>query len=297
MNFLKPLNGNSDKIFFVNCAKFKDNFLNHCKWRQEVQSISTGFQFQDSKLEGAGSHEIKYLCDLRRLFDVQSGASHVIRNQAGKSIKSSLIHTWTLSNRNSSVFPNYGHLIRISSELAGLGGDFKFIKSDLTLQNNWTRNIFTLTKTLKIGFSVPLSRTNQQIPIFDRFQMGGPTSLRGFHVNSLGPRQFNDSLGGTCLLETGLQLSFPFIKSASNFARAHLFLNSGILSDAKEITSCINSNGSLKEINANVSLGAGLMFKMAESARLELNFAVPILCQKGVESSRGIQIGIGMEFL
>lgn len=288
MNFSKPLNGDPDRNFFINSANFKENFLNHCKWRQEIQSVSTGLQFQ----KHLGRHEFKYLMELRRLFDVQSGSSHVIRDQAGKTMKSSLIHSWTLSNRDSLVFPTVGHFIRISNEFAGIGGDAKFFKSELTLQNNWTKNIFTLTKTLKLGFASPF--VNSQIPFFDRFQMGGPMSIRGFPVNSLGPRQFNDSIGGTSFIEAGLQLSFPVIKSVSNFARAHLFLNAGLLTDKL----CLPSKSiSKQDLNPNVSVGGGFMFKMAESARLELNFSVPILCQMGVEGKRGLQVGIGMEFL
>ena len=261
-----------------------------------MQSFSTGFQFRDSNSNNnpsSSKHEFKYLAEFRKLFNVQSGASHVIRDQAGESIKSSLVHTWNLSTRDSSVFPTCGHLIRLVNEISGLGGDSRFIKSELTLQNNWTTSgIFTLTKTLKFGYAVPFNRTSA-VPLFDRFQMGGPTSLRGFPVNSLGPRQFSDSLGGTGLIESGLQLSFPLVKSVANFARAHFFVNAGLLTD-NETRSSSSSHGGL---NPNVSVGGGLMFKMAESTRLELNFSVPILKQFDVECDRGIQIGIGMEFL
>lgn len=283
-------------MFFINAAKFKENFLNRCKWRQEVQSFSSGLQINSTS--GGGKHELKYLAEFRRLFDVQSGASHVIRDQAGKSLKSSLLHTWNMSTRDSSILPTRGHLIRLSNEMAGFGGDARFFKSELTLQKNWTRGIFTLTKTLKLGHVIPFS-SSILVPLYDRFQMGGPTSLRGFSSNSLGPRQFSDSLGGTSLIETGLQLSFPIIKSAANFTRAHLFVNAGLLTD-KEILSTFKKSFNERiygDLNPNISIGGGFMFKMAESARLELNFSVPILKQVGVECNRGMQVGIGMEFL
>lgn len=201
-------------------------------------------------------------------------------------MKSSLVHTWNLSTRDSPVFQTRGHLVKISNELAGIGGYARFFKSEITLQNNWSKSIFTLTKTLKLGFALPFGET-ASVPFFDRFQMGGPTSIRGFPVNSLGPKQFTDSIGGTSSIETGLQLSFPIIKSAANFSRAHLFINAGLLTD----------NSYATNLNSNVSVGGGIMFKMAESARLELNFSAPIIVQKGVESNRGLQVGIGMEFL
>lgn len=245
--------------------------------------------------------EFKYVADFRRLFDVQSGASHVVRDQAGRSFKSSLIHTWTNSNRDNSVFPTRGHLLRFSNELAGIGGDVKFFKSELVLQNNLSKGIFTLTKTFKIGQIVPFSSLNS-ISLFDKFKMGGPTSIRGFPVNSLGPRQFDDALGGNCLIESGLQLSFPFIKSAANFARAHVFLNAGILSDQFTFRPFYESFKSkstnpINTLNANVSLGAGLMFRMADTVRLELNFSAPIFSQRNVSPTNGVQVGIGMEFI
>jgi outer membrane protein insertion porin family len=250
-----------------------------------------------------GRHEFKYLAEIRRLFDVKSGASHVIRDQAGKSFKSSLIHSWNWCTRDSPVFPTRGNLVKISNEMAGFGGgESKFFKSELTLQNNFTRGIFTLTETFKMGYALPFDKRSCPVPLFDRFQMGGPTSLRGFSTNSLGPRQFTDSLGGTFLIESGLQCSFPIIKSAANFARAHLFLNAGLLSDQ---SLCSTLSKSIKEssllpwngMNPNISVGGGLMFKMAESARLELNFSVPLLTQNGIIPNRGVQVGIGMEFL
>lgn len=203
-------------------------------------------------------------------------------------------------------------MARLTNEIAGLGGDSKFIKSEITLQNVWTPSltkIFSLSNTLKFGYIFPLTSTSatnpvsNPVPIQDRFQMGGPTSIRGFSVNSLGPRHFSDSIGGTGLMELGAQISFPFIQSVKHFARGHLFVNVGFLSEnAGKI--CYNaikerSFKSLahKQMYPNVSVGAGFMFKMAETARLELNFAVPIVSQEGIESNRGIQVGIGMEFL
>ena len=285
----------------MNAAVFKENFLNHCKWRQEIQSFSTGFQISNNR-NFVGKHEFKYLAEMRRLFDVKSGASHVIRDQAGKSFKSSLIHSWNWCTRDSPVFPTSGNLIKISNEMAGLGGgEAKFFKSELTLQNNFTKGIFTMTKTFKIGYALAFDKSCP-VSLFDRFQMGGPTSIRGFGVNSLGPRQFTDSLGGTCLIESGWQCSFPLLKSAANFARAHLFLNAGLLSD-QSLCSTISKSIKKKSLlpwngmNPNISIGGGLMFKMAESARLELNFSVPVLTQTGIIPNRGVQVGIGMEFL
>jgi outer membrane protein insertion porin family len=294
LSFKKPLNANPDRILFFNALKFRENYLNNCKWRQEAQNISIGMQL--NSLTG-GCHEMKFLTEFRRLFNVQSGASHTIRNESGAQTKSSIIHSWTLSTRDSPVFPTLGHMIKVTNELAGLSGDAQFFKTELNLQHNWTRGLFTLTKSFNIGHSIPIGN-DCRVPYFDRFQMGGPTSIRGFSPNSLGPRQFSDALGGTSIIESGIQLSFPVIKSAANFARAHIFFNAGLLGNFTSRLMSTNFKQSLlSDMHPNVSVGGGLMFKMAESARLELNFAVPLVSQEGITPSKGIQIGIGMEFL
>ncbi len=231
------------------------------------------------------------------MFDVQSGASHAIRDQAGSNVKSAVSYTWTKSTKDDLVLPTRGYLLKASTELAGLGGDSNFVKGDLTLQNHWTpqfSRIFTLTQTLKLGQIVPLF--NNPVLLSDRFQQGGPTSVRGFTLNSLGPRQFSDSLGGTSFLEAGLQLSFPFLQSAAHFARAHAFVNAGLLGDLNWGKLQIAFANPLS-IRPGLSLGGGLMFKMAETARLELNFAIPIVKPEGLKCERGIQVGLGMEFL
>lgn len=288
------MNADPNRLFVINAFEFKENFLNGCKWKQNFRNCSLSYQFQ----QPFGRHEFKYALEARRLFDVQSGASHVIRDQAGKNLKSSLCYTWTRSTRDDNILPTRGYFLRSNTQVAGLGGDSQFVKGDFVAQGHWTPSfagLFTLTQTLKFGHILPF---NNAKPILfpDRFQMGGPTSVRGFTLNSLGPRQFSDSLGGTSFIETGLQFSFPFLQSAAHFARAHLFVNAGLLGDLDQnkIQSAFNSPCTIKP---NVSVGGGLMFKMAETARLELNFAVPLVKPEGLKCERGIQVGLGMEFL
>lgn len=240
---------------------------------------------------------MKYAFELRRLFDVQSGASHIIRDQAGTFVKSAVSYTWTKSTKDDPVLPTNGYLLKATNELAGFGGETHFIKGEFTAQNHWTPSIlgmFTLSKTLKFGHIVPLSRN--PIMFVDRFQQGGPASVRGFTLNSLGPRQFSDSLGGTSFVEAGLQLSFPFLQSAAHFTRAHAFVNAGLLGDLTRDKLQLACKDPLS-IRPSVSVGGGFMFKLADTARLELNFAVPLIKPEGLKCERGIQVGLGMEFL
>lgn len=317
VNFVKPMGGDPDRLFIVNACNVKENFLNGCNWKNDIRAASAAFQVFD-RLKGR--HELKYLAEWRRLYDLKSGSSHIIRDQAGASLKSSLIHTWSKSTRDDTMLPTSGRFMRLVTEIAGAGGlgNQSFCKGELFFQNNWTPSWtrpfipITLSQSFKFGHAVPIGQSSF-IPISDRFFMGGPTSIRGFVLNSLGPRQFSDALGGTTIAELGFQISFPIFQRAANFARGHLFLNAGVLGEPnlietlsegltsvrkhKSLLPLITSPALQATLNPNVSVGAGLMFKMAESARLEFNFTMPLIKQPDVHVERGIQVGIGMEFL
>lgn len=53
-----------------------------------------------------------------------------MREAAGQSIKSALSHTWTRDTRDDSLFGTRGAYIKLVQELAGLGGDASFFKSE-----------------------------------------------------------------------------------------------------------------------------------------------------------------------
>ena len=48
----------------------------------------------------------------------------------------SLQHVYTHDTRDSSVLPNVGSLVKLTQELAGVGGDVNFLKKDVELQYN-----------------------------------------------------------------------------------------------------------------------------------------------------------------
>lgn len=57
-----------------------------------------------------------------------------MREAAGQSIKSALFHTWTRDTRDDSIFGTRGANLKVSQELAGLGGDASFYKTEASGQ-------------------------------------------------------------------------------------------------------------------------------------------------------------------
>lgn len=53
-----------------------------------------------------------------------------MREAAGQSIKSALFHTWSRDTRDDDIFGTRGAHLKVSQELAGLGGDVSFYKTE-----------------------------------------------------------------------------------------------------------------------------------------------------------------------
>lgn len=72
-----------------------------------------------------------------------------MRHAAGSSIKSALFHNWVHDSRDDKVTATRGSYLKLSQELAGLGGDASFYKADSETQ--FSRKIFS--NVVSNGFS------------------------------------------------------------------------------------------------------------------------------------------------
>ena len=75
-----------------------------------------------------------------------------IRSHAGHSIKSSLRHSLEIDERDNPFLPSSGFIVKATQELAGIGGDVFFGKSEVQgtyyqpLPAGWVRGRGTLTQ-------------------------------------------------------------------------------------------------------------------------------------------------------
>ncbi|XP_010772915.1 sorting and assembly machinery component 50 homolog [Notothenia coriiceps] len=187
------------------------------------------------------------------------------------------------------------------SELAGYtGGDASFLKEDFEIQLNKT--LFwdsVLSASMWGGLLLPIG--DKPTSIADRFYLGGPTSIRGFSMYSLGPQSEGDYLGGEGYWAGGLHLytPLPFRPGKGGFGdlfRTHFFLNAGNLCNLnygqgpkahlKKLAECIRW-----------SYGVGLVLRLGNIARLELNYCIPMGVQSGDRICDGVQFGAGIRFL
>jgi outer membrane protein insertion porin family len=131
--------------------------------------------------------------------------------------------------------PYQGHREAINYEYAGgfLGGHVNFHK--LEVRNDFHFPLYVhreqnlhhvISFTNRFGVIEP-HRDGDRIPIFERFFLGGPHTVRGFRFRGLGPHEFGSPTGGTTQLYGNLEYSFPIFQK---FLRGVVFLDYGDLS-------------------------------------------------------------------
>jgi outer membrane protein insertion porin family len=282
---------------------------------------STKFKFSTP---GGHRHEIGYSGMWRQVTGLASNASPSVRLEAGDSFKSSLLHTWITDRRDNPLLPSRGYLLKTVSELAGygfLGGDVGFSKVEVESQAAVPIPVpgikgdsgVSLNAGFRAGLLYPLAMSGSKSPqpsrLSDRFQLGGPTDVRGFKMSGLGPHDGQDSVGGDVYAAGSISLLTPLPRSGKDTPlRLQAFLNAGRLLSLKGLpkdeplsneTVYKSVKRTTEELqNALPSAAAGLGLVYAHPlARFELNFTLPLVVRREEQTRKGLQFGIGVTFL
>lgn len=164
---------------------------------------------------------------------VPSDASRFIREQQGRANTSLVGQELTYDARDSRLEPTKGYVIRLNNDLAGLGGNVRYIRNRLKateyfkLANSW---IFSLE-----GEGGYINGLGKKVRIADRFFLGGDT-LRGFKFSGIGPRDQtpganSDALGGNRFARGSAELTMPSGLPEEVGVRLHAFADAGTLGD------------------------------------------------------------------
>jgi outer membrane protein insertion porin family len=293
-------------------------------WASHEEVLKGGWTKYRWSSKGGNKHELGYTGVWRQLTGLAEKASPTVRGDAGDSVKSSITHTWISDARDHPILPSKGYFLKSVSEVAGWGplqGDVAFWRSEMETQTATSIPIpgvkgdsgVTFTTGFRAGMLYPLALGSQSHPqhsrINDRFQLGGPTDVRGFRLSGLGPRDGPDSVGGDVYAAGSANLLFPLPRVGTEKPfRFQAFVNGGRLLALKGLDKeeRMDSNAAQKSVYSTIaelgnglpSLAAGFGLVYAHPvARFELNFSLPLVLRKGEEGRKGLQFGIGINFL
>jgi outer membrane protein insertion porin family len=127
------------------------------------------------------------------IYNIPPTELETYKREQGINVRRKMILSGEKDTRDNILLPLLGSYTQISMEYVGgfLGGDnnfFKFVSSWSRYNHLGKRNILNILATrLKFGYVDGL-RKNDYVPTFDRFYLGGGSTLRGYEENSLGPK-------------------------------------------------------------------------------------------------------------
>ncbi len=144
-------------------------------------------------------------------------ASTYIKAQAGERTTSAISFTMSLDTTNDAMFPSKGVRASASVQHAGmpLGGNTKFTKY-ATSAVGFVPLFWDMVFSLKgqIGYLQNNDDSDDKLPIYERYVLGGINSLRGLrYVGPTNPGT-SDVIGGTTMLTATAEVVFPLIKDA-----------------------------------------------------------------------------------
>ena len=107
-----------------------------------------------------------------------------------------------------------------------------------------------------------------------------------------------DSLGGDLFWAAGASIITHLPRKPLWPVKAHAFLNAGQLEsvDWRAGSSALRSSVAAALTKPSVSAGVGLIY-LFDPVRVELNFGVPLAARASDGVRKGVQVGIGLEFL
>ena len=151
--------------------------------------------------------------------------------RTGRSLKSSVTPFIGFNNTDDYYLPRSGFIISTNLEVAGAGGDEKFISSSSNF--NWYQGLNDL-----IGLDLIFRYKARfykiwdtgYLPVNQRIFLGGIGSLRGYSSRTVSPKnEYGDEYGGTVAFANSAELSFPIINRVK--LRGALFFDYGAIDE------------------------------------------------------------------
>jgi outer membrane protein insertion porin family len=178
------------------------------------------------------NHNVDYSITRTKVSSANKRANipEIVKSDLGKNITSAVGHTLSYSIADSAIKPTKGYIITLNQNLAGLGGDIKYLRNILKAAYYYP---IMEDLTLKIaGEGGHINRLDNKHPIriTDNFYLG-EYSFKGFDYAGIGPRDKGKgkyALGAISYYKGSTELMFPFPGVSRDLdLSTSLFVNAG----------------------------------------------------------------------
>lgn len=214
---------------------------------------------------------LRYRIESNDITNVKSTASRFIADQEGNRVTSAISQRVTYDDTDSKLFPTEGWRFWVDTELAGLGGDAKYVSGKTgasyyyPIEDQWILNVSGETGGVT-GYS------DTDVEINERFFIGGST-LRGFSRSGIGPRDLttDDALGGNLFYRGSAEMSFPLGLPDDYGILGHAFSDVGSLWSLDDSGVGVVDDNSLR-----ASVGVGMSWR-SPFGPIRVDLATPVI--------------------
>ncbi|MCG7363392.1 outer membrane protein assembly factor BamA [Roseomonas sp. ACRSG] len=257
--------------------------------RRAGGALRAGYEFNERLRQSWA-----YTLSRRNVFNVDPRASRYIQEQKGVTWLSQIGQTLTYDTRDSRLDPHSGYVLRLGTDLAGLGGDVAYVRA--RLDGNYfipfERWLGDPDYVLSISASGGIMKSFADKPerIVDRFFLGGE-NLRGFAIAGAGPRDTstgtNDSLGGRVIWTQSTEMRFPLPLPSEIGLLGRAFVDIGSLSDA-------SGDNIRDDSSPRVGVGVGVSWR-SPFGLINIDLAQAVV-KKSYDETQVFRFGFGTRF-
>lgn len=253
----------------------------------DEKKVGTDFRFRYLITEDL-SQQIGYGWRRVTINDIAPGASRFIFAQEGTSTISEINHNLFYDKRDSRFSPSNGYFLRMTNDLAGLGGTVKYFRTELgggyyvPLAEEW---ILSLKGTG--GYIQGLG--GDGVRLSERFFLGGD-SFRGFARYGVGPRDTatDDALGGNIYAVGNAELTVPLGLDDLGIQGA-LFSDVGTLTEVDDSGVGVEDTGKIR-----LTAGFGVLWR-SPIGPIRVDLATPIIKEE-FDEEEAFRFSFGTRF-
>ncbi len=175
---------------------------------------------------------IRYNLEEATIGDIAEDASSLIKEQEGTRVTSSISPSIWRDTRDSYIDPTRGTRHALYTTIAGLGGDNYFVKG--VVDSIWYFPLmWNTTFSIRGRFGYATGYAGRELPLYERFYVGGINTVRGLGFGEAGPRnEEGEKIGGDREVIFNLEYIFPLAQEIR--LKALVFFDAGRAFDSSE---------------------------------------------------------------
>jgi len=217
---------------------------------------------------------VRYTLSEDKIKNVSNDASRYIKAEEGSYTNSAIGQTIVYDKRDSKINPREGYYLSFGNDVAGLGGDEKYVKFDAKAYKYYTiSDDYTFKFFINGGYIDGYG--GKEVRLAHRYYLGGST-MRGFEYAGIGARDkyTKDALGGNWMIYTGAEFQFPVGLDEVGI-RGRTFVDAGALGKPDNI------DKDFVEYSDKIRVSTGFGFQwLSPMGQIDVDIAFPIAKEK-----------------